>query len=166
MFEQTNQGNEVLEAKPFSFKQKWNNLHPHLKKGIIAVCILLVLSIITSTILIAVVLSWKPEVRITSQTDFPVPDSNSVVNVKTATVKEKKLLSDDANIDVTVTTIKSKSRLLQDDSKSPSILTFDNGKGVVTQLFTADDFTLFIDPDRVLASYESGRNLQVSSVAP
>lgn len=37
---------------------------------------------------------------------------------------------------------------------------------MITQSFTPDDFTLFIDPDRLLAARVNQRNLQTSAVAP
>jgi hypothetical protein len=56
-----------------------------------------------------------------------------------------------------MTTIRVKpSRLLQEGgSASPSILTYDNGLGVVAQAVTETDITYFVDPDQVLASYQA-----------
>lgn len=96
---------EELESS-FTVKQRWNNLHPYARRGIIAGIILLVLSIITTLILIAVVLTWKPTCMVTQSATYPVTGTNQKVEVKDVDVKEKKLTSNDVHFKAQVTSIK------------------------------------------------------------
>jgi hypothetical protein len=94
-------------------KQRWNNLHPWARRSIITAIVLLILSIITTIVLIALVLSWKPTCIVKQTTTYPVAGTSQEVVVKSATLNEKKIVSDDVKLNVQVTTVRPASRLLQ-----------------------------------------------------
>jgi hypothetical protein len=66
----------------------------------------LTIFIITTLILMAVVLSWKPTCMVTQSAAFPVAGTNQEVVVKTVDVKEKKLTKDDVHFKAEVTTVR------------------------------------------------------------
>lgn len=77
------------------------------------------------------------------------------------------LTESDVNFGAQVTTIKDVPRLLQEDEgvPYPSIITIDNGQGVIVQAVTPVDTILYIDPDKVIASYTPSRLLQSEGTA-
>lgn len=154
------QENQVVSEEldsSLTVKQRWNSLHPWARRGIITAIILLILSIITIVVLIVVVISWKPTCMVTQTTAYPIAGTNQEVVVKAVTVNEKKLISDDVKFNAQVTSVKQTSRLMQEEPAGsipfPSIISFDNGRGVVTQALTPDDVVFFVDPDQVISTY-------------
>jgi hypothetical protein len=73
---QSNQINDELEVKPLSVRERWSNLHPYLRRGIIAGIILVALSVISTIVLTIVVLSWKPNCMVIQKTNYPISGSN------------------------------------------------------------------------------------------